>query len=334
MPELVVADLWLGHARGPSRLIVEAGVVTQIAPIESTTGRAPAGSMSAMPGLVDHHVHLGLVDHAALAGGPVVEVHDLGWVPNEIAAIRAQPPAGVVVRAAGPFHTAPGGYPSGRSWAPEGAVRTIVSAEDVRRAVADAVAFDAVLFKVTLHSAMPMLDDATLDALVGSAHAAGLRVGVHAEGPGQAARAIDAGADVLVHAPWTERLPDTLLARAVPMTWCSTLAIHDAQSQETAVDNLRRFVSHGGRVVYGTDMGNGPTPVGPSAAEIVALGQVGLEGDALLRALTGCDTALPRVALGRLLASPHPLPRTATEVVSWLNDSRRLTVPFEEHHGR
>lgn len=287
-----------------------------------------------MPGLVDHHVHLGLVDRAALAEGPIVEVHDLGWTPDEIAAIRADPPPGVVVRAAGPFHTAPGGYPSGRPWAPDGSVRAIASPEDVGPAVADAVAFGAVLFKITLHSGMPMLDDPMLHRLVDAAHGAGLRVGVHAEGAGQAARAVSAGVDVLVHTPWSERVPDELLARAAAMTWCSTLAIHEPDAQAIVIDNLRRFRAHGGRVVYGTDLGNGPMPVGPNPAEILTLGSAGVAGDALLSALTGVDTAPSRMPLHRLLASPHPLPRTAAEVVSWLRDSRRLTVPPEEHHGR
>jgi len=334
VPDLVVEDLWLGHRFGPSRLVVDEDVVTRVEAAAPGTRGAPGGPTSVMPGLIDHHVHLGLVDHTALAHGRLVEVHDLGWNPAGIASIRADPPAGVVVRAAGPFHTAPGGYPSQRPWAPDGSVRAIVSVEDIRRAVADAAAYDAVVFKITLHSAMPTFDDTTLRTLVDAVHAAGLRVGIHAEGVGQAARAIEARADVLVHAPWTERLPDELLARAVPMTWCSTVAIHDPRSQAVAVDNLRRFRAQGGRIVYGTDMGNGPTPVGPNDAEILALGRAGLEGDALLVALTGIDGGPQRLPVQRLLASPHPLPRTATEVVSWLADSRRLTVPFEEHHDR
>ncbi len=51
-----------------------------------------------LAGVVDHHVHLGLVDHAALAGSPVVEVHDLGWEPEAVLRLRADPPRGVTVR--------------------------------------------------------------------------------------------------------------------------------------------------------------------------------------------------------------------------------------------
>ena len=34
--------------------------------------------------------------------------------------------------------------------------------------------------------------------------------------------------------------------------------------------------SAGGRLHYGTDMGNGPTPIGPRSEEIRALGEAGL----------------------------------------------------------
>jgi hypothetical protein len=70
------------------------------------------------------------------------------------------------------------------------------------------------------------------------------------------------------------------------MTWTSTFAIHPDAGRERALDNARRFIRAGGRLHYGTDMGNGPTPVGPRAEEISALAEAGLAGDALLEALT------------------------------------------------
>ena len=279
-------------------------------------------ALTRLPGVIDRHVHLGLVDHGPLSGGAVVEVHDLGWSPVQAAAWRATPPGDVVVRAAGPFHTAPGGYPTGRSWAPADAVRAVTDTADARTAVADLTAqgFDAL--KITLHTAMPLLGDDVLRALVDAAHEAGLPALVHAEGPGQAARAIEAGADVLVHAPWTEALPDELLARAAHTTWISTLAIHDETGRAVATDNIRRFRAHGGTVVYGTDMGNGPTPVGPHPAEIRLLESAGLAGDDLLVAVLGpLDAPAPE----RTLVSPLPRPQTAEELLGWLDSATRLT---------
>ena len=273
-----------------------------------------------LPGVVDHHVHLGLVDRALLADSPVTEVHDLGWDPRETAAWAATPPSGVRVRYVGPFHTAPGGYPTGRSWAPDGAVRHVASPREAAQAVADVAAGRGFAVKVALHAGMEVLPDDVLGALVTEAHAAGLLVLVHAEGAGQAERAIAVGADVLVHVPWTESLSSGLIARAAHMTWISTLAIHDGPGRpiglERALDNARRFVAAGGTLAYGTDMGNGPTPVGVNEREIELLGEVGLAGERLLRAVLGPPS-------GHALAAPLPVPTTAAELIVWLRVARR-----------
>lgn len=328
MPEHAVADYWDGRRHGPSLIRVDQGRVARVGPVPPGVLPRP---VTVLPGLVDHHVHLGLVEHAGLADSPLVEVHDLGWDPRQALTWRRNPPHGVKVRVAGPFHTAPGGYPLGRSWAPDAAVRVVDSAAAARRAVAEAVAAGYDLLKIALHAGMGLLSDEVLSVLVTSGHAAGLPVGVHAEGEGQAARAIEAGADLLVHAPWTERLTDELLVRARAMTWCSTLAIHDPAGRACAIDNIRRFREAGGRVVYGTDAGNGPAPLGVNPAEIGLLGEAGLHGDDLLAALTGATDPEPGPDT-RLLVSPHPLPDTAEQVVTWLADSRRLAgTPLEEN---
>lgn len=328
MPEYAVAGFWDGRRHGPSLLRVRHGGVEQF-PLPPGVQPEP---VTMLPGLVDRHVHLGLVDLADLADSPVVEVHDLGWEPEAALGWRAHPPNGVRVAVAGPFHTAPGGYPSGRSWAPEAAIRAVDSPSAARLAVEDAVAAGYDLVKVALHADMALLDGETLRALVGAAHDAGLPVGVHAEGAGQAVRAIDVGADLLVHAPWSEVLSEELLSRGRSMTWCSTLAIHDAAGRQRAAENVRRFRAVGGRVVYGTDAGNGPAPAGVNPAEILALGEAGLVGDELLTALTG-TTGKGAVPFDRLLVSDRPLPETADDVVDWLAGCRRLTAaPLEEIH--
>ena len=274
-----------------------------------------------LPGVVDRHVHLGLVDRALLADGPVTEVHDLGWDLREVAAWAADPPSGIRVRYAGPFHTAPGGYPTGRSWAPDAAVRHVATPREAAAAVADVVAAGGFAVKVALHAGMPLLPDDVLRALVTEVHAAGLALLVHAEGDGQAQRAIDVDADVLVHVPWTEALPDAVIARAAHMTWISTFAIHDGPGRpiglERALDNARRFVAAGGTLVYGTDMGNGPTPVGVNEREIELLGEVGLTGEALRRAVLGPPSA-------PALTAPFPPPETAADLITWLRAACRL----------
>jgi hypothetical protein len=129
--------------------------------------------------------------------------------------------------------------------------------------------------------------------------------------------------------PWTEWLADDLLQAMVgSMRWISTFAIHQGAGCETALDNARRFVRLGGRLDYGTDMGNGPTPVGPRPEEITALGQAGLAGDALLRSLTAPtgDRLLTRAAV----YAPLPLPSGAAEVALWMNRAHPLVGVLQE----
>ncbi|AEV87712.1 amidohydrolase [Actinoplanes sp. SE50] len=248
-----------------------------------------------LPGLVDAHVHAALVDLGTVRSGGIAAVWDLGGVPDtlrELAARSAEPGTGLPhVRYAGPFLTAPGGYPSDRTWAPPGSWREITSAADAGAAVADAWSAGATLIKVTAHTGGPTLPQPTLRALVDAAHAATLPVVVHAEGPGTVAAAVEAGADLLAHTPWTEPLPDALIrACADRMTWVSTLDIHGWGSpdaaQGIAVDNLRRFIDAGGKVRYGTDLGNGPLIPGVNPRELRALRSAGLTPDEILIAMT------------------------------------------------
>jgi hypothetical protein len=318
-----VRELRLDRIHREVAVRMAGGRVALAEPGEEALGRL---DLSVSGGVVDRHVHLGLVDHAALAGSPVTAVVDLGWDPAEIARIAARPPAGVDVRYAGPFHTARGGYPSDRPWAPAAAVREVAWAEDAAAVVAAARAGGSGAVKIVLHDGGPLLADDVLAALVDAAHDAGLPAAVHAEGAGQAARAIRAGADVLVHVPWTERLDDATLRASLAQgaLWISTLAIHEGADLATALDNARRYVALGGRVAYGTDLGNGDLPVGLNAREVELLGGVGLRGAALLDAVLGSSLG----GIAHALASADPLPSspdaTAGELVAWLRGAHRL----------
>ena len=325
-----VDDLWIGQRLGPT-LLEQIG--DELRPVASgraavQRARVPQLGGALLPGIIDRHVHLGLVDAAALADTAVVEVYDLGWVPSIARAWKIDPPTGGLVRIAGPFLTAIGGYPADRAWAPSGSVRELTGPADGIRAVEEATAHGHDLIKLILHSGGPLLDDATLLAVVRAAHQHRLPVGVHAEGPGQARRAFEAGADILVHVPWTESLTDDLLmAMAGSMRWISTFAIHADAERDRALDNARRFVQFGGRLEYGTDMGNdmhrGSSPPGPREEEISALGQAGLAGDALLTSLTG--PAGDHVQIDRAVHAPLPLPNGAADVADWMNRAHRLT---------
>jgi len=277
-----------------------------------------------MPGIVDRHVHLGLVDAESLRGTSVVEVHDLGWSEAPALRWRRGGVGGVAVRVAGRFLSPVGGYPKGRPWAPDDAVLEIadvLAAEEAVAAVADRV--DVV--KITLHAGFPRFADGVLPALVGGAHAAGLDVVAHVEGPGQAALAFVAGVDVLAHVPWTERLDDELVAgMAARCTWISTLAIHDGAARGIAIDNARRFVETGGRLRYGTDLGNGDGPVGLRRDEVLAIGRTGLSGPALLEVLTGHGGG--PIAPGRAVSGEGQVPEDPAGMADWYLAARPAMV--------
>src|SRR5207248_6656584 len=99
------------------------------------------------------------------------------------------------------------------------------------------------------------------------------------------------GAAELASGPWSGRLSDdatAAVARRVRIV--STLDIHsygrDTPELQTALDNLRRFIGAGGRVAYGTDLGNGAIPPGIHAGEAAHLRRAGLSPEGVLEALT------------------------------------------------
>jgi imidazolonepropionase-like amidohydrolase len=245
-----------------------------------------------LPGLVDAHVHSGLVDLATVRAGGIAEVWDLGSEPSSVAALAAGRPGLPRIRYAGPLLTAPGGYPSDRPWAAPGSWREIHTADDATGAVKTAHAAGATLIKVVAHTGGPQLRLFTLTAVVDAAHDLGLPVVVHAEGPGTVAAAYEAGCDWLAHTPWTEPL-DRGLVRvcAERMRWISTLDMHGwgvpTPDLATAVANLRRFLEYGGTVRYGTDLGNGPLVPGVNPREIRAMQAAGLTPNDILLSMTG-----------------------------------------------
>ncbi|MBX9719725.1 MAG: amidohydrolase, partial [Microbacteriaceae bacterium] len=176
------------------------------------------------------------------------------------------------------------------AWAPAGAVHEVASADDAELAVAEQVAAGASCIKIALNAdAGPVWDDALLAEVVAEIRAAGPPVVAHVEGERQAERAIAAGVDVLAHTPFSEVLPEALVARAVAQRqrWVSTLAIHDAAQRAMATANVRAFRAAGGALLYGTDLGNGPQPLGVNPNELAALAEAGLDETAVLRALVG-----------------------------------------------
>ena len=243
------------------------------------------------PVFADHHVHLGLIDASALADSGVGRVVDLGWNDYVVEVARNAP---VAASYAGRFVAAPGGYPGASRWAPRRCTSEVAEPRDAAGAVAHQVALGAAVVKTTLNrEAGPVPDVSTLMAVVDAAGQAGLPVVAHCEGPGTIELALAAGIPAIAHAPWTHRLDDEVVAESVEagQAWISTLDIHGygtaTPDQDRAVDNLGRFAAAGGRVLYGTDLGNGPLPETLNLREVELLVAAGLDDDQVLAAL--CD---------------------------------------------
>ena len=269
-----------------------------------------------------------------MAGG-ITAVTDLGWVPSEVARLRdasSDPNSGLPeVSIAGALITCPGGYPTQSAWAPPGATVEVRDAADAEAAVDAQVAIRASVIKFTMNSEAGPAPSADLAAaIVGAAHREGLPAVVHAQGVGQVRRAFEAGADRFAHTPFSERLDDDLIdAMADTGTeWVSTLDIHGWGTPigdfKVALDNLRRFADAGGRILYGTDLGNGPLPVGVNGRELLALAAAGLDRDRLVAAIAG-DELL--TAIGpRFAWAPGRPPSDPAAAAHWLTTSRGVTV--------
>jgi imidazolonepropionase-like amidohydrolase len=247
-----------------------------------------------IPGFIDAHVHIGFYEPSAVVAGGVTTVRDLGWPPARITplvrASRADDFPGPTIVAAGPMLTAPGGYPARATWAPPGTELEVDSPEGARGAVASVADAGYAIVKIALNPpAGPVLDLDTLIAIVVAAHARSLKVTGHVHGLAELDKALDAGMDELAHMLTSdERIPDATIARMVAagMVVVPTLSIFTGSPLRTAIGNLHAFKTAGGRIVYGTDLGNaGPRP-GIDATEVRAMATAGMTGLDIIRAAT------------------------------------------------
>ncbi|HEX2058272.1 MAG TPA: amidohydrolase family protein [Actinomycetota bacterium] len=283
------------------RLVEDTTLVLDGARVAGTGGAVvrPAETLDAsglvlLPGFVDAHVHIGFADPAEVLRRGVTVVRDLGWPPAEIfplTRVSARPGFdGPLVLAAGPILTAPGGYPTRAVWAPEGTGREVPDPDEARAAVREVAAAGAALVKFSLNPPVgPVLDRDTLGALVGAAHDAGLTTTGHVHGVGELEKALDCAADELAHMLMSEEeIPDRVIDRMVDadMVVVPTLSIRAGRDREVAIANLARWRGAGGRIVYGTDLGNeGPRP-GIDPSEVRAMAAAGYSTVEIVRAAT------------------------------------------------
>lgn len=269
-------------------LAIESGVFVDPEAV-SEPRRVTLRGATAVPGVIDAHVHLGFFDpHEVLCGG-VTTARDLAWPPHLIHALAAESrERGPDLLYAGPMITAPGGYPVSAGWAPDGTGLEVSSPDEAAGAVADVVAGGACVVKVALEPRRgPVMDHQVLERLVSAAHDQGLKVTAHLSGVEQLERAIEAGIDELAHCPWTEEpLPAELVQRMVQAGMVLIPTMH-IEPSDVRMENLRRFLETGGTAVYGTDMGNQGPPPGIDPEELSLMASAGMTPAAALAAATG-----------------------------------------------
>jgi imidazolonepropionase-like amidohydrolase len=290
-----------GSPPAPARtVVVRGGRVEWVGPAGEVG--PPAGAevvdgagCTLLPGFVDAHVHLDFYPPAEVLAGGVTTVRDLGWPAGRLAALReqAEPPGAASPRllAAGQIVTVPGGYPTRAPWAPRGTARPVAGAAEAGRAVAELAAAGAAVVKVALDDRVgPTLPAPVLAAVVAAAGAHGLGVTAHVGTAREAEKALAAGVGELAHWPFDRRtLPDALIARlAASVTVVPTLHIQPSRARRRGV---RRFVELGGRVVYGTDLGNQGPPPAVDVEELRLLVEAGLTPAAALAAATSAAAA-------------------------------------------
>ena len=276
-----------------TRVEIEAGGIVRI---EEATGdpHALGGELLLLPGFIDAHVHIGFFDPRDVLAGGVTTARDLAW-PPEVAFELAERStdasfAGPHILAVGPMLTVADGYPTRAAWAPAGTGREVASDQEARSTVRELHDAGACAIKVALNAAAgPTLSPAVLEAVVEEAHLLGLKVTGHVTGLDELIKAVDAGMDELAHMLMSdETIPDDVIAEMVrrDMTIVPTLSCRFGAGRSLAIDNLRRFLEAGGRVVYGTDLGNeGPRP-GIDPLEVTAMAEAGMSALDIIRSAT------------------------------------------------
>jgi imidazolonepropionase-like amidohydrolase len=287
------------------RSIVAVGDAEQV-PVPAGATEVRADGLTVLPGFIDAHVHIGFYPPEEVLRGGVTTVRDLAWPPERIWPLVADSGAddfvGPTIVATGQMLTVERGYPTRAAWAPSGTGRVVTGPNDAAVAVDEQADRGAVAIKVAMNSQVgPTFDRATLSAVVDAAHERGLKVTGHVHALSDLDVALDSGIDELAHMLLSgERLGADVLARmASQVVVVPTLSCFHGRARKKAIRNLDGFLEAGGRVVYGTDLGNeGPRP-GIDEREITAMRDAGMPArDIIAAATTGAAAHLGLVNVG------------------------------------
>ena len=157
-----------------------------------------------VPGLIDTHVHLGRPTALKLAvRAGVTTVVDLGTYPDSLVTDQRSMRGLASILSAGSAACAPGSSRMARMGFPaESGVTGTADAERYLDWRTDhAVDLVKIITEDPAATDVPALDVATITALVAGAHRRGLLTVAHVVTAGAFVRGLDAGVDILTHAP-------------------------------------------------------------------------------------------------------------------------------------
>lgn len=288
-------------AFAPADVVVEDERISEVTEAKASDAQPyDATGLWLIPGFIDAHVHLQFAPASSILAGGVTTVRDLGSPPG--VADDAASGSLLRVRKAGRILTPVGGYPS-QSWGADGTSRQVTDAVDAVKAVEEQLAAQATVVKIALEPSVgPLFEADVLAALVNAAHESGAKVTAHVGSSEALALAIAHGVDELAHLPLYDVQPQEMVEVAeAGMVLVPTLEIRGRD--DAALRAVGAFVSAGGTVVYGTDLGNTGTAPGIEQAELRAMLDAGMSPAAVLDAATSVAADhldLPRV--GRIAA--------------------------------
>ncbi|HWQ04626.1 MAG TPA: amidohydrolase family protein [Longilinea sp.] len=337
VPEVLVVTngaLWQNGQLIPDGVLVmregrieAAGTAAEIA-IPTGAVQIDAGGGTILPGLIDDHVHNAAepeIRRKFLEAG-VTTLCDTGASAIQLRLYQAEKPAAELIARvyyAGPFISAPGGYPADT----DASARLEVATPDEARQAVQKLAGEGVSYiKVALDDGrgeepLPVLSNEVLQAVVAEAHSLGLTVRAHVLDAKYLDLALDAGVDAIEHIPapnfsrqvfelWMRSdraltLPKAYLAQlqrlassGLPLTptlevlerrTCNTTAQSQAERDACVrvyVESVRQFHQMGGVIAFGNDFGSAGMSAGLKWREIELLQQAGLSNAEIITAAT------------------------------------------------
>jgi enamidase len=345
-------------------LIVAIGRATSVAVPEGAE-RIDGSGRTAIPGLIDAHVHLGATVVACLGefapamlqqflSHGVTTVRSVGdvtpWVLDLRAGIRSGAVVGPRLIAAGPMFTAPGGHPAG-TWLrqmPEVAPllsRQMTNADsailEVRRLAAAGVDLIKAVFdegdERSPFGRIPRLDVSVLNAIIAQARTSNLPSVVHIGSVSQIPLVLAARPDELQHVP-VSPIPDSLVRAlaaagvAVTPTIAPFAEFLPPQVLNLMYGNVRRLAQAGVALIAGSDAPLGPrfgTGLHDEMKHLVAAGLTPAE--ALAAATRSAARALRRSDLGTLEPGKRAdIVLLAQDPLASIENTRTIIMVFQD----